>query len=132
MFLDFQLTSKRKILIFLYKVKLRAAFIFFNLGFAQPYKIHYVFFTKKTYTFIRKRWIYMSSIWNSDPITKNSYCSRSNLSVIGKKTYKFQHEIWTFWHFFNVSYEKQMQVILLYRIRNIIKSDWRVISYERD
>ena len=43
----------------------------------------------------------MSSIWNLDPITENSYCNRSNLSAIGKKTHKFQHEIWTFWHSFS-------------------------------
>ena len=34
---------------------------------------------------MRNRWIYMSFKWNFDPITENSYCNRSNLSVIGKK-----------------------------------------------
>ena len=30
----------------------------------------------------------MSFILNFDPITENSYCNRSNLSVIGKKIHK--------------------------------------------
>ena len=34
---------------------------------------------------MRNRWIYMSFKWDFDPITENSYCNKSDLSVIGKK-----------------------------------------------
>ena len=50
---------------------------------------------------MRNRWIYMSFRWKFYSITEKSYSNRSNLSVIGKETYQYQHEISSFWDFFS-------------------------------
>ena len=61
---------------------------------------------------MRNIWIYMSFKWNFDPITENSYCNRSNLSVIEKKNHKYGMKFELFEISFHIFYEKQMQGIL--------------------
>ena len=44
-------------------------------------------------------------IQNFDPITENSSCNKSNLSVIGKKTHKKWYENWFFDILFHVIFK---------------------------
>ena len=64
---------------------------------------------------MRNIWNYISFKWSFNPITENSYCNRSNLSVIAKKIQKYDIKFELFDIYFHVFYEKQMQSIL-YRI----------------
>ena len=61
---------------------------------------------------MRNIWNYISFKWSFNPITENSYCNRSNLSVIGKKIQKYDMKFELFDIYFHVFYEKQMQSIL--------------------
>ena len=79
----------------------------------MDYKIPCIFFWKKTRKLMRNIWNYISFKWSFNPITENSYCNRSNLSVIGKKIQKYEMKFELFDIYFHVFYEKQMQSILI-------------------
>ena len=69
-------------------------------------------FEKKTSKLMGSIWNYISFKWSLNPITENSYCNRSNLSVIGKKIQKYDMKFEVFDIYFHFFYEKQMQSIL--------------------
>ena len=69
-------------------------------------------FSWGTWKLMRNIWIYISFKWRFNPIIENSYCNRSNLSVIGKKIQKYDMKFELFDISLHVFYEKQMQVIL--------------------
>ena len=63
---------------------------------------------------MRNIWNCISFKWSFNPITENSYCNRSNLSVIGEKIQKYGMKFEIFDIYFHFFYEKQMQSILSY------------------
>ena len=73
----------------------------------------------------------MSFKWKFYPITENSYSNRINLSVIGKETYKLQHEISSFWDFFScLRWITEARKCIIYD-RNNIKESYLVRFFNK-